>query len=65
MSTLEIQLPDDVAMRLGQAAERLGVTPEEFLRISLEDKLAIMDEEFNSAADYVLAKNAELYERLA
>ena len=65
MSTLEVKLTDEIAIQLQEAAQRLGVTPEELLRISLEEKLAQLDADFNHAADYVLAKNAELYERLA
>jgi len=65
MKVLEIQLPEQTASKLQQVAERLSVSPEELLVLSLEEKLAQLDEEFRSSADYVLKKNADLYRRLA
>jgi antitoxin FitA len=65
MKTLEVHLPEETASKLEEAAERLSITPEELLVRSLEEKLAQLDAEFRDAADYVLAKNAELYKRLA
>ena len=60
MSTVEVQLSDEIAARLHEVARRLGVSPEELLRISPEEKLAQLDDDFRAAADYVLAKNVEL-----
>jgi hypothetical protein len=65
MTSLEIHLDETTALRLQQAAERLGVTTEDLLRLSLQEKLDRLDEVFRSAADYVLGKNGELYRRLA
>ena len=65
MKTLEVQLPEQTASRLEEAAERLSVSPEELLVLSVEEKLAQLDAEFRAASDYVLKKNAELYRRLA
>lgn len=65
MKTLEIQLPEQTASKLQQVAERLSVSPEQLLVLSIEEKLAQLDEEFRSSADYVLKKNADLYRRLA
>jgi len=65
MKTLEVHLNEDTALKLNEAAERLSISPEELLVISLEDKLAQLDVEFRQAADHVLTKNAELYKRLA
>jgi hypothetical protein len=65
MKTLEVQLPDQTASRLEEAAERLSVSPEELLLLSVEEKLAQLDAEFRESSDYVLKKNAELYRRLA
>ncbi|MEA2235784.1 MAG: hypothetical protein QOC81_508 [Thermoanaerobaculia bacterium] len=64
MKKLEIQIPEETASRIERAAHEKGVSPEEFVRISLEVKLA-RDDEFEKAARHVLAKNAELYERLS
>jgi Methionyl-tRNA synthetase len=64
MKTLEIDVPDDLATRIQQAAEQKGLSPEELVRESVEEKLA-RDEQFEKAAQHVLAKNAQLYERLS
>lgn len=64
MKTLEIDLPEDLATRIEQAAQSKGLSPEELVRESVEEKLA-RDEQFEKAAQHVLAKNAELYERLS
>jgi len=58
-------LPEQTASRLEEAAERLSVSPEELLLLSVEEKLAQLDAEFRESSDYVLKKNAELYRRLA
>jgi len=65
MKTLEVQLPELTASKLEEAAQRLNVSAEQLLVLSLEEKLAQLDEEFRSSADYVLQKNADLYDRLA
>ena len=65
METLEVKLKDQTAAKLEAAAERLGLTPEQLLEISVEEKLARLDKDFLDAAQYVLDKNAELYDRLA
>jgi predicted DNA-binding protein len=65
MQTLEIQLPEQVAVRLQEAAQKLGVPVEVLLQASVEEKLARLEEDFLAAATYVLEKNAELYRRLA
>ena len=64
MRTLEIHVPDEIASRIETAAHDRGVSVEELIQSSLEEKLA-RDAEFDSAARHVLAKNAELYERLS
>ena len=65
MKTLEVRLPEQTASRLEEAAERLSVSPEELLLLSVEEKLAQLDAELRESSDYVLKKNAELYRRLA
>lgn len=65
METLKIKLTDQTVARLEAAAERLGLTPEQLLEISLEEKLSRLDKDFLDAAQYVLEKNAELYNRMA
>ena len=65
MEQLTITLPTEVATQLKSAAKNSGVKPEDFLLVSLQEKLAQLDTEFVDAMKYVLKKNAELYKRLA
>jgi hypothetical protein len=53
-----------VASKIERAAEAKGVSLDELVRLSVEEKLA-RDEQFETATRYVLAKNGELYDRLA
>lgn len=62
---LTLDLSPAQAERLRQAAERLGLAPEELARAAIADLLATPDEEFTRAADRVMRKNEELYRRLA
>lgn len=64
MKTLELQVPDDVAVKAEAVAHKHGVTVEQLLRVSLDEKLA-RDSELEDAVRGVLAENAELYKRLA
>jgi hypothetical protein len=65
MKTLEVNLPEPTASRLEDAADRLGMSPEDLLRISLEEKLARLDDSFRNAVEHVVSKNEELYKRLS
>ncbi len=65
METITINLPDQLVSKLKEASDRIGVTPEEFVKEGVEEKLSFLDDDFNSALDRVLNKNAELYKRLA
>ncbi len=65
MKTITIQLPDETADEVDQAARKLGVTSEDLVRASVEEKLERLRLTFEEAADYVLRKNAELYRRLS
>ncbi len=65
MSTLELHLPEPTAEKLRLAAERLHMSPEDLLIVSLEEKLTQLDGQFRTATEYVLEKNRELYDRLA
>ena len=64
MSTFTVQLPDSKADLLAQEADRRGVRVEDLLAQLADDFLA-RREAVESASRYVLAKNAELYRRLA
>lgn len=65
MATVTIILPEEQLAQLKEKAKRYQVTPEELLRVSLEELLTRPDEDFQQAMEHVLAKNAELYRRLA
>ena len=65
MTTITITLPDDRLLKLKERATRLSVSPEELVRVSIEELLSRPDEAFQRAVNHVLEKNAELYRRLA
>jgi plasmid stability protein len=65
MSSITVNLPDEHLLKLKEVAARLGVSPEDLARMSIEELLAQPEEGFERAADYVLKKNEELYRRLA
>lgn len=65
MKVLELQLPEPTASKLQEAAERLSVSPEQLSILSIEEKLAQLEDEFRRSAEYVLQKNADLYHRLS
>jgi antitoxin FitA len=65
MSTLTIDLTDDRLRALKKLSTRLNISPEELVRLSIEDILTRPEETFQSAMKYVLEKNNELYQRLA
>lgn len=48
-----------------EEADRLGVRPEELATAAVIDLLHRDEDDFHAAADYVLGKNRDLYQRLA
>ena len=64
MSSFTVQLPDSKADLLVREADRLGVRVEDLLA-QLADDFLTRKESVEVASRYVLAKNAELYRRLA
>lgn len=64
MSTITFQIEDQKAGLLAEAAREKGLRVEELLQQITEDFLS-RKEGFETAAKYVLNKNAELYRRLA
>ena len=65
MSTLTIVLSEERLRKLEEIARRFQIAPEELVRVSIEQLLALPEEDFRRALDLVLSKNAELYQRLA
>lgn len=62
---LNVDLSDIQERELAAIAERLRVSPEVLASAVLRDLLSQPDQQFQLAAESVLAKNAELYRRLA
>ena len=65
MDTITITLPDDRLLKLKERASHFNISPEELVQASIEELLTRPDEAFQDAVDYILKKNAELYQRLA
>jgi antitoxin FitA len=65
MASITISLPSDKLEKIKQLAMEIGISPEEFLQASIKDWLDSSSNDFARASEYVLAKNAELYQRLA
>jgi len=64
MNTITIALPDDCLPKLKEKANHFNISPEELVRVSIEELLTRPDETFQAAVDYVLKKNAELQNAL-
>jgi hypothetical protein len=64
VKTLELEVPDELASKIENAAKERGVSVGELLQTSIEETL-LRDAQFDAAAHHVLRKNAELYRRLA
>ena len=65
MNVITITLPDDRLAQLQEMAARFQVSPEELVRVGVEELLAQPDDVFQRVVAAVLKKNAELYRRLA
>lgn len=62
---LSVDLTETQQQDLAALAARLRVSPEMLAAAALRDLLARREADFEAAATRVLAKNAELYRRLA
>ena len=62
---LSLDLTESQNEKLDSTAKRLGVRPEELAKAALNDLLDKPQEDFESAAQRVFAKNKELYKRLS
>ncbi len=65
MQTITITLSEERLLKLQETAHRLRISPEELVLASVEELLTQPEDAFQRAMDYVLKKNAELYQRLA
>ncbi len=64
MTSITLDLSDTQFQKLQDLATVHGIAIEVLLKASLEDWLSSQGSEFVDAANYVLRKNAELYQRL-
>ena len=62
---LSVELTPALEAQLAAVAARLNVSAEDLAAAALRDLLAEREADFQAAADRVLAKNRELYRRLA
>lgn len=65
MTKFAIELEDERVQELQHRAKKSGLAPEALLRARVEAWLDDDEKTFETAANYVLKKNAELYRRLA
>jgi hypothetical protein len=65
MNVITITLSDDRLAQLQEMATRFQVSPEELVRVGVEELLAQPDDVFQRVVAAVVKKNAELYRRLA
>jgi hypothetical protein len=65
MNAITVTLSDDRLAQLQEMATRFQVSPEELVRVGVEELLAQPDDVFQRAVAAVLKKNVELYRRLA
>jgi hypothetical protein len=70
MTTIILELPDDLAQSLADQATKQGQTREEWVKSQLHELLspsgsAASANDFQTAVEHVITKNSELYRRLA
>jgi antitoxin FitA len=65
VASITLDISDIQFQKLQDLATVHGIAVEVLLKASLEDWLNSQKSEFVDAADYVLTKNSELYQRLA
>ena len=65
MASISLDLSETQFQKLQDLATVHGIALEVLLKASLEDWLNSQKPEFVDAANYVLTKNADLYQRLA
>ena len=64
MATITINISEEQLQKLQELAQQSNISTEQLLSASLEDLLNRRQGEFTQAANYVIQKNAQLYQRL-
>ena len=62
---IPVELTPAQEQRLKTEAQRLGLSAEDLARLAIEDLLDRPEPDFEEAAQHVLRKNRELYDRLS
>ncbi len=65
MTSILVPISEEKLEELKRRATEYNIAPERLAQVTIEEMLIHKDEKFNRALDYVLAKNEELYQRLA
>ncbi len=65
MVTITVTLSEDRLQKLTELAGQFQISPEELLRVSVEELIARPQADFQKALEYVLETNKDLYKRLA
>jgi len=65
MTRITVKLEDAKASLLRERARKYGLRPEDLVTATIDELIARPDPAFEEAARRVLAKNKDLYERLA
>ena len=65
MTKIIVEIDDNKAAILENKAKKFGLLPEQFVTASIEDLITQPDPDLEAAMRKVLAKNQELYKRLA
>ena len=65
MSTITVSITEDSLPQLKELALNFEITPEQLVRLSVEDLLAQPNKTFQRAVDDVLDKNSKIYHHLA
>ena len=64
MNQITIKLSQEQYQQLQQIANQQDISPEKILESKIVEWLQESQTDFNQAANYVLTKNSELYQRL-
>ena len=65
MTTFTINLNNEKVDALKKLSTQFNLSPEELIKISIDDLLSRPDEQFQKTVKNVLKENSELYKRLA
>jgi len=65
MTTITLEIPDEQAEKWAKEAERLKMTPEQLVTLSVDERLEGRKRYVSQAINRIIRENEELYRRLA